>query len=467
MFRSAIQKTRNILRLFVECRSGNTVIIAALVFPILIALVGGGIEYGKILNQKNKLQGYADRAAVASAKELSLAENDDGRILSVAKSVVAESLRSIKLVKGNADFMLSDITVDVKIDNEAKTVRVRLTQATIEDFPVNGFEIETVSVEAEAQVIGSLNVCVVALEEKKHKAIFLEGEAKLTGRGCAVYSNSSTYDSIVAGDNADMTASLICSAGGKVGGEGNYFPLPMTDCPIFEDPLIDRPAPFVGECDYGEEAENTKKIQTGVKIEKKIDTYLDEGEIRVDEKKFSGTEVKDEIKTLEPGVYCGGLIISGTSEVTLSPGIYIMKNGPLAVQDSSSIQGEHVGMYFTGEMAAFSFEKATTIDLTAPRDGVMAGLLMFEDRDTSWKGIHAILSDNAQNLLGTIYLPKSTLLIDADAPIAQNSAYTAVIVRFLNLRAGPHLILNTRYSETEIPVPENIHGLSSNIRLTK
>ncbi|MCP4933130.1 MAG: pilus assembly protein [bacterium] len=456
-----------LLHSFTACRRGNIAIITALVFPVIFVVVGGGIEYGKILNQKGKMQGYADRAAVAAAKELSLSQGDNARIVAVAEAVVNESLRALKQIKNTADFMLSDIIVKVKINSETNTVKVRLTQATLEDFPVNGFELETVSVEAEAQIVGSLNLCVIALEEKKGKAIFLEGNAKLTARGCAVYSNSTKHDAIEAGDNANLKASLICSAGGKIGGKGNYQPIPMTDCPIFEDPLIDRPAPFVGECDYGKNVDEKKKIKTGVKIENKVDSYLKRGEIKVEEKKFSGTEVRDDTKTLEPGVYCGGLIIAGTSKVTLNPGIYIFKNGPFAVQDNSSMHGEDVGLFFTGETAAFSFEKNTIIDLSAPRDGIMAGLLVFEDRDTKWKGIHAILSDNARNLLGTIYLPKSTLLIDADAPIAKDSAYTAVVVRSLNLRAGPHLILNTRYSETEVPVPSNIQGLSSNIRLTK
>ena len=462
MFEGIAHHFQAFLRSFAICHRGNTAIITALVFPVLFMLVGGGIEYGKILNQKGKLQQYADSAALAGAKELSLAQNDDARIYAVVRSVVDEALRSTKSFKESAAFMLSDIKVDVKIDDDNTTVKVHLTQATIKDFPINGFEIETVSVDAEAQVVGSLNVCVITLDEKSNKAIFLEGDARLTGRGCAVYSNSTSAHAITSGDNAMMIASLICSAGGKVGGKGNYNPVPLTDCPVFDDPLSERPAPIVGECDNGSLTGKGK----GPKLAKNINTVLKEKN-KIDEDNFAGVVVKDETVTLEPGTYCGGLLIIGSSQVTFSSGIYIMKGGPLLIHDTSTVQGEYVGFFFTGINAIFNFAPDTDIDLSAPRDGVMAGLLFYEDRESPWNGIHAILSNSARNLLGTIYLHNSTLLVDANAPIAQDSAYTAVVVRELNLRSGPHLILNTRYSETDIPVPDNIRGLSSNVRLTR
>ncbi|MCF6199904.1 MAG: pilus assembly protein [Hyphomicrobiaceae bacterium] len=462
MYRVAFKYINSFLQSFAACRRGNTAIIFALVFPALFLLVGGGIEYGKVLNQKSKLQQYADSAALAAAKELSLAQGDDARIVAVARSVVDAALRSTKAVKGTADFMLSDIKVDVKIDEENKAVKVHLTQATIKDFPINGFEIETVSVEAEARVVGSLNVCVVTLDESSNKAIFLENEARLTGRGCAVYANSTHAQAITSGDSAMMTASLICSAGGKVGGKGNYNPLPMTDCPIFDDPLSERPAPDIGACDYGSNSEKDKSV----KLAKNINTTL-KGKIKIDSDSFTGIVVENDTVHLQPGTYCGGLLILGSSQVNFASGTYIMKGGPLLILDESTVIGEHVGFYFTGINAVFNFAPNTDIDLSAPRDGVMAGLLFFENRGASNKGIHAILSNSARNLLGTIYLHNSTLLVDANAPVAQESAYTAVVVRKLNLRAGPHFILNTRYDETDVPVPENIQGLASNIRLTK
>ena len=70
--------------------------------------------------------------------------------------------------------------------------------------------------------------------------------------------------------------------------------------------------------------------------------------------------------------------------------------------------------------------------------------------------IHRIGSNNARNLLGTIYLPQGTLLIDATAPVADQSAYTAIIANSLQLQKGPQLVLRSDYDKTNVPVPDGL-----------
>ncbi|MCP5073779.1 MAG: hypothetical protein GY947_10860, partial [Rhodobacteraceae bacterium] len=59
------------------------------------------------------------------------------------------------------------------------------------------------------------------------------------------------------------------------------------------------------------------------------------------------------------------------------------------------------------------------------------------------------------------------LYIDADAPIADKSAYTAIIASRLELFAGPHLVLNTDYSATDVPVPEGVGAMNGEVYLTE
>lgn len=86
----------------------------------------------------------------------------------------------------------------------------------------------------------------------------------------------------------------------------------------------------------------------------------------------------------------------------------------------------------------------------------MAGLLMYQDRKALPLQTFSILSDNARVLEGTLYLPQAYLFIDADQPIADQSAYTAIITLRMALFAGPHVVLNTNYDQTEVPVPPGI-----------
>ena len=172
-------------------------------------------------------------------------------------------------------------------------------------------------------------------------------------------------------------------------------------------------------------------------------------------------------------VYCNGLTIGGDAEVTLQPGVYVIKDGPLIVKDSAELYGKGVTFFLTGRDSVFDFQENTTIDIAAPESGKTAGLLFFEDRSVphsfnfspfNYKSrssdvrIHTISSNDARNLLGTIYLSKSILMIDSDAPVADASAYTAIITARLWLREGPILTLNADITDTQVPVPEGLIG---------
>ncbi len=47
---------------------------------------------------------------------------------------------------------------------------------------------------------------------------------------------------------SNLSAQVICSAGGKVGAKANFTPDPITNCPQLRDPLASRPPPAVGGC---------------------------------------------------------------------------------------------------------------------------------------------------------------------------------------------------------------------------
>jgi hypothetical protein len=66
-------------------------------------------------------------------------------------------------------------------------------------------------------------------------------------------------------------------------------------------------------------------------------------------------------------------------------------------------------------------------------------------------------ANDARKLLGTIYLPNGVLYIDANKPIADQSAYTIVVARRVELYSGPNLVLNTDYGGTDVPIPKGAH----------
>src|SRR5262249_50620896 len=149
------------------------------------------------------------------------------------------------------------------------------------------------------------------------------------------------------------------------------------------------------------------------------------------------------------GVYCGGLTILPGASATLSPGIYVMKNGPLLVMNNASLIGQNVGFYFVGDLSSMTLSAGSQVNITAPKDGEMAGFLFFANRVLLTGTLNLrhfrISSNNARNLLGTIYLRDGQLDIDANQPIADRSAYTVIVARRINVSSGPDVVLNTDY----------------------
>lgn len=406
-------------------QSGSVATTFALTIVCLACVVGLAVDYARARSVRETMQSAADAGALAGASELSLADFKRENVSEIVKSVVGNYVKN-----NDANGVLKGAGIEAAILENPLQVQVKLSKTV--DMYFGGFfgvSSNTYDVVSVARIVGRPNICVLTLEPSEPAAVLMTNQAKLTGNDCAVFSNSDSTLGMTVMDGASMVASAVCSAGG-VKGNGEIEPTALQDCPQFTDPLESRPEPSDAGCDH------VAKVVAASTV------------------------------TLRPGVYCLGLTIAGLSRVTFEPGIYVIKNGPFLVAGSAEITGMHVGFYLSG-LSFFTFDPLTKIELTAPVDGPMAGLLFFGSRSQSNLLLNTILSDRAQTMTGTIYLPKATLVVKSLARVGAQSAYTAIVARRLLLMDGPHLILNANYSETDVPVPESIRGAGLSPALVK
>jgi hypothetical protein len=305
----------------------------------------------------------------------------------------------------------------------ARTARMTLT-ATAQTYALQtltSMKAVTVSASSAAQIKGGDPICVIGLNSSANFTVKMEKYAQLQAPNCVVYSNSTNANGLMAMNDAKLTAAMTCSAGGKAGaGPGSFSPTPQTDCPVMPDPLAGRLKPAIGTCSY------------------------------------NNLVVSGQMTTLYPGVYCGGLTITDQSIVTMAAGQYIIKDGPLVVTNAATMNGVNTGFFFTGTGALLNLDALSSISLTAPAAGAMAGMLFWEDAGAASGGTHQIISNDARTLLGTIYLPVNRFHVAANAPVADHSAYTVVVANQFSLSEGPTLVLNTNYGATNIPVPNGV-----------
>lgn len=401
-----------LLARFARDRRGGVAMLFGFAMPAMLGLGGAALDYSNASSQRTKLQGIADAAALAAAREFRLGNATTSTVTQVADNFAKAALAGAKTeaqVASSADTTKKSITVKISADIPTYIMQFAGAEAT------------KVSAQATAKVVGGAPICVIGLDQKAGSTVELEKSAKLEAPGCAVYSNSTGSQGLKAKDSASVRAAFICTAGGKMqSGNASFSPYPQLDCPPLPDPLAARPMPSIGGC-----------------IASKL-------------------VVDGAMMNLTPGTYCGGVTIKNNAKVTMSPGTYVFKDGGLTVTGNGSLSGNGVGLVFSGFGARLKLDTESNVSLSAPKSGEMAGLLIFEDRASPEHQKHQIISNNARTLLGTIYLPRGRLHVAANKPVADQSAYTIVVARMFSLSEGPTMVLNSNYSGTDVPVPEGV-----------
>ncbi|WP_167858778.1 hypothetical protein, partial [Methylobacterium nonmethylotrophicum] len=357
----------------------------------------------RLLYRKAQLQSAVDAGVLAGANMLKLANSDDASVMSITQQATQAQARTPVDRQSSITVTVGDkrTSVSTVLEETVPSLMGRLLS-----LPSS-----TLIIRSTAQLVGSVRLCLLALEPSVKGAVNLEKNAKVTADGCSLYSNSSHPSGMMGKDSATARALTICSAGGFDGSKALFTPSPITDCPSLGDPLKDRPLPTPdANCvTLSPWANPLAKTPAGP------------------------TNIVTGIITLDPGTYCGGLRITETAIVTLRAGTYVMKDGPLIVDKKAIMSGQGVGLFFTGDKGGLLFDKDTTISLTAPTSGLMAGLLMAEQR-TVVNPVpvpldpyvtpppppppgpappmrqYRIISDNARTMLGTIYLPAGRLI---------------------------------------------------------
>ena len=408
------------IRQLLSDTAGSIALIFGLAAPVLVGVAGIAVDYARYTNSVSNLQGLADGAAVAAVQGLAVANTSASTASASVDAYVRQRAVDMAWQKG-----AQDIQVSTQISSSGDAVEVRLSQdwSPMLAHVLFGNVKTPIEIRSTARMVGTGKACIIGLNHDATRTLHMDDASRVTGNGCGIFSNSTANVSIMVDKDAEVTAQLICSAGGSnVKNKGNVRPDVTHDCPAMADPLAGRAAPPVGGCDF-----------TGYSVS------------------AAG------ITRLRPGTYCGGLAIDGSAQVELDPGIYIIKDGPLIVSGTVSISGTDTGFYLTGAGARFELGPLTTVSLEAPVSGSLAGLLFFEDRDNT-ATTHVIQSNDARNLLGTIYLPKSVLELSSQAIIASDSAYTALVVDKLMVREGPNVVLNSDYEATNVPVPPGLIG---------
>lgn len=244
-------------------------------------------------------------------------------------------------------------------------------------------------------------------------AISGNGTSSVVARGCVVHANGD----IVMTNNARIQAGTVRTSGAIRGGStdpvANIGALRITD--PFQDRTISPPKPC-------------NKVPDG------------------------GTDVwRTGTLTLRPGMHKTQFVMRGDSVMKLLPGDHYFCSSSF-ITERSRLESQDAVMLFVD--GGLTVRDTATVSLRGRQSGNWAGFVIVTS-DTNAAGI-SFLSRNVDELLGTIYMPNSHLLVDAPGNVGEASQWSVIVANRLITSNAAQLVINSQYQGSPVPVPVGV-----------
>jgi Flp pilus assembly protein TadG len=366
------------LNQFLSSDSGQIAVMTALALTTLVGTSGITILYLQGVEQKTSLQAGLD-AGVLAGTALSFSASDEERIAAAEAAFYANTTGAIFMaVDKKAEFEAS--TTPKPVFSVARSEVSGIAEATVENglAAVLGKPEVTVQVGARAAKRMSDPVCMLAMNETEENSVYAYGNAEVDASNCSIQANSNSAGGLsIQGSRSSVTAKMIGTTGGYKG--SNFSPKPMTDVAPVPDPYADLPVP--------------------------------EPDICID----AASKLNNATATLDPGTYCGGLAIKAGAIVTLNPGIYVIHDGPFAVNSGAVVKGNEVLIALVGKDSILSLMSDSRVTLSSPSSGTYKNIQFMSDRDLSESKFEeewsTVLSGAILEYDGVAYLPEQNFWV--------------------------------------------------------
>lgn len=112
--------------------------------------------------------------------------------------------------------------------------------------------------------------------------------------------------------------------------------------------------------------------------------------------------------------------------------------------------------YLTGSKSVLSFQDGTSLSLSAPAGGALAGILFFQDR--AFGGTHQWHSSSPSELQGTIYLPGGEFVSAGTNSMTPLSSCNVIIANTIEFDADSGVSIDLSGSDCRSSLPTAVLG---------
>ncbi len=396
------------LRKFVRERGGNVAVIFALASLPIMAGVGGTVDYFDATNKAAAVQNALDAAGLA-AGNLHLSGGSHAEVASLAEDFFRGNIEGQGI--GDIRFKLVDSGNgggSVPLPEELKHLQgfgetsFLLLEASFQHEAMLRFS-GTWDVRRQAVVRisqGSL-ACVLALDPAAASAIKIQGSTQARFDGCVLAANSTSNSAVYRGGSAQLRAACVMAHGATSGLDSSNVRLdcgqPLHRQAPSRDPLRNVQLPSSGSC---QNMPNSRR------------------------------------KTLSPGTYCERRI---DGEVTLEPGVYILRGGSINLGGNGSLQGQGVTIILL-EGAEMSVGANQVVRLSPPTSGPLAGITIYQAPGNA-KTL-SLLGTAGSVMSGFIYAPDAHIAIAGNNTMAGSPECLRLVARTIEMTGNSDISSN-------------------------
>ena len=376
-------------------REGTVIIAVSVSLVAILGFVALSLDGGLLLDKRRQVQAAADAAALAAGCELyytwrtQTGRDTDGSIALFAKRVAEEN--------GFKDGV-NGVSVQVHIPpltglfaGQYGHAEVTISTSQKRYFSKIFGQSTDVPIGARAVARGkssTINNGIIVLDPDNKGSFSNGGGATVTVKGTApILVNSNDVEAMIANGGGTVTSQAGYDVTGIPGwttpGGGSFTGTIDSGVAPTPDPLR-----FVPEPNYSDYiVRSTKKLQHS-----------------------SALNI-----TIRPGIYIGGIAITGKGNIFMEPGIYYMEGGGFTTIGQGSLIGYEV-MIFNHPLAnsdVISLAGQGLITLTPPTSGPYQGISIFQSRTTTAQPDVSVTGSGTAPLTisGTFYVPNALLKV--------------------------------------------------------
>lgn len=365
---------------------GAIAVMMAIMLTVLIGMLSLGVEFGSWYVARRALQTAADAAALSAALERSR-----GNLTGASAIALKEAQRNGFQQESSGSFVLNSPPTSGPLAGRTDAVEAILQDRQDRLFSTLFLSSDAVvSARAVATLGNGGKACVLALDPAQAGAIQGSGSATVNLPGCLLASDSKSSASIDLTGVVIVKAQSMWSAGGLSQGSNVTVNLdipPTLNAAPLADPYANVQVGTVGPCDHT----STVKVTNNA------------------------------VKTLSPGVYCGGIQITG-GIVTFMPGTYYIVDGSLDV-NGGTLKGQYststdgVTFVFTtrnvtgSAIGGLDIRGNAVLSLRAPAEATnpFRGLLFYQDRRAPAGAVNKLNGGSSTDVQGAVYFPSQEL----------------------------------------------------------